>query len=66
MASLKYDIHAKALYVKIRNGKVAQTEPLSDGIFLDLDAKGKPVGVEFILPKDLPRETVRKISMATV
>ena len=64
MASLKYDNRANAFYVKIRKGKVAQTEPLSDSIFLDLDAKGKLIGMEVILPKDLPQETARKISTA--
>jgi uncharacterized protein YuzE len=65
LASLKYDTRANAFYVKIRKGKVAQTEPISDSIFLDLDAKGKLVGVEVILPKDLPQETAKKLSVAT-
>jgi uncharacterized protein YuzE len=65
LASLKYDDRAKAFYVKIREGKIAQTEPVSDSIFLDLDDGGKLVGMEVILPKDLPQETVRKIETAT-
>ena len=50
--------------MKIRKGKVTQTEPLSDCIFLDLDAKGKLVGMEVILHKDLPEDMTRKISAA--
>ncbi len=65
MVSLKFDTTAKAFYVRIRRGKVAQTEPLSDSIFLDLDADGRLVGMEVRLPRDLPQETVRKITTAT-
>jgi uncharacterized protein YuzE len=65
LVSLKYDDAAKAFYVKIHKGKIAQTEPLSDNVFLDLDASGKLIGMEVILPKDLPKETVKKITAAT-
>ena len=65
MASLKYDRSAKAVYVRIRRGRVAQTEPLNDSVFLDLNANGRLLGIEVILPKDLPEETIRKVAAAT-
>ncbi len=65
MVSFKYDTTDNAFYVRIRRGKVAQTEPLSDSIFLGLDADGRLVGMEVLLPRDLPQETVRKITTAT-
>ena len=64
MASLKYDTSAKALYVGVRRGKVVRTEPLNDSVFVDLDETGRLVGIEVILPKDLPAEMVRKIAAA--
>ncbi len=64
MASLKYDAPAKALYVRIRTGKVAETEPLNDSVFIDLDRAGRLVGIEVILPKELPAEVVKKIIAA--
>lgn len=65
MASLECDATAKAFYVRVRSGKVAETEVVSDSVFLDLDAEGKLLGMEVVLPKDLPQEIVRKITSAT-
>ncbi len=64
MASLKYDATTKALYVRIRSGTVAETEPLNDSLFMDLDDAGRLVGIEVILPKELPAEVVKKITAA--
>ena len=64
MASVTYDESAKALYVRVRKGKVAKTEPINDSVFLDLDTKENLVGIEVILPGDLPPETLRKLAVA--
>ena len=64
MASLKYDPSSKALYVRIRAGKVTETEPLNDSVFMDLDGAGRLVGIEVILPKELPAEVAKKIVAA--
>ncbi len=64
MASLKYDPSSKALYVKIREGKVAETEPLNDSVFMDLDRAGRLVGIEVILPKELSAEISKKLTAA--
>ncbi len=64
MASLKYDPSSKALYVKIREGKVAETEPLNDSVFMDLDRAGRLVGIEVILSKELSAEISKKLVAA--
>lgn len=64
MASLRYDAAAKTIYVRVRAGKVAETEPINDSIFMDLDRTGRLVGIEVILPQELPAEVVRKITAA--
>jgi len=64
LASLKYDPSSKALYVRIRAGKVAETEPLNDSVFMDLDGAGRLVGIEVILPKELPPEVAQKLVAA--
>jgi uncharacterized protein YuzE len=64
LASLKYDPSSKALYVRIRAGKVAETEPLNDSVFMDLDRAGRLVGIEVILPKELSAEVTKKIVAA--
>ncbi len=50
--------------MKIREGKVAETEPLNDSVFMDLDKAGQLVGIEVILPKELPAEISRKLIAA--
>lgn len=62
MASLQYDNRANALYLKIAEGNVRLTEPLSDSVFIDLGKKGELLGIEFILPKDIPKKTIKKIA----
>ena len=56
LASLEFDSEANAMYLKLRKGKVASTEPLTDSIFADLDEKKKILGLEFLLPPTLKKE----------
>jgi len=65
LASLKYDERAKALYLKLSDSKIVETEPVSDSIFFDIAEDGSLVGVEVILPKDMPEERVKKLVMHT-
>ncbi len=62
MASLRYDSKANALYLRVGEGNVNLTEPLSDSVFIDLGKKGELLGIEFILPKDVPKKTISKIA----
>ncbi len=52
------------LYVRIRAGKVAETEPLNDSVFMDLDRAGRLVAIEVILPKELSAEVAKKLTAA--
>jgi len=65
LASLKYDERAKALYLKLSDSKIIETEPVSDSVFFDIAEDGSLVGVEVILPKDMPEERVKKLVMHT-
>jgi len=65
LVSLKYDKHAKALYLKLSDSKIVETEPVNDSIFFDIAKDGRLVGVEVILPKDMPKEMVKKLVMHT-
>ena len=64
MVSLRFDSKANALYMKIAEGRVSETEPLNDGVFIDLDEGGKILGIEIILPKNLSKKMVEKIAQA--
>lgn len=45
---MNYDPKADALYIKLRNTKIQESDELADGIIVDFDASGKPVGIEFL------------------
>ncbi len=45
---IKYDPTAKAAYLKLKKGKVAQTIKIKDSLIIDLDKKGGVLGVELL------------------
>lgn len=46
---IKHDIAAGAVYMKLRNGEVADTIEVSDAdAYVDLDADGRVLGIEFL------------------
>ncbi len=61
MVSVEFDPKANAIYIKIKEGKVEVSEPLSDDIIVDLDEKGDVLGIEVLLPKS---EIVKKLSLS--
>ncbi len=50
--------------MRIRAGKVTETEPLNDSVFMDLDKSGRLLGIEVILPKELSPEVAKKLTAA--
>ena len=50
MASLEYDSSSNALYIRLKRGKVAESEPISDNLILDLNKRGEIIGVEVLGP----------------
>jgi uncharacterized protein YuzE len=41
------DQEVNALYIKVGPGTVARTIVLTDTVYVDVDAEGMPVGIEF-------------------
>ena len=44
----EFDREADALYIRLREGRVARTIELDEGVYADLDAEKHPLGLEFI------------------
>jgi uncharacterized protein YuzE len=61
MASLEFDDQVNALYLRLRKGKVASSEPLADNIAIDLDDKGKVLGLELLLPERMKKDVKAQI-----
>ena len=56
MVSLEYDPSCHALYIRLKKGKVVESEPLSDNLIVDLDPEGEILGIELLAEKvDLSR-----------
>ena len=50
MALLEYDSSCNALYIRLKRGKVEESEPISDNVILDLSKKGEILGIEVLGP----------------
>ncbi len=68
MASLEFDPKVNAMYIRLKEGKVSESEPLADNIVVDLDEKGEVVGIEVLLPKldERQREFVARALKAKI
>ena len=51
MVSLEFDPEVNAMFIRFKNGKVVETEPLADNVIVDLDENGEVLGIEILLPK---------------
>lgn len=50
--ALEYSPDGHLLYVHLREGEVAETAEVGPDIYADLDADGRPIGVEFLNADD--------------
>ncbi len=55
MVSVEFDPEVNAMFIRFKEGKVAESEPLAENIIVDLDEDGEVLGIEILLPK-LERE----------
>ena len=62
MASLEFDDEVNALYLKLRRGKVASSEPLAENVILDLDDKEKVIGLELLLPRTVSEKVTAQFA----
>jgi uncharacterized protein YuzE len=44
----RFDEDANALYIALHEGRVARTIEITDMVYVDVDASGTPLGVEFV------------------
>jgi uncharacterized protein YuzE len=61
---IKYDKQANALYITLSNGQIKRTIKSGENMLVDMDSKGRVVGVEFydisksVSPKNLQNVSV--------
>ena len=49
---MTYDPEVDALYIELRDVPIAESVDLEEGVTLDVDAEGKPVGLEILGARD--------------
>lgn len=49
---VRYDATADAMYLRLRDGAVADTVEGEEMVYVDIDAEGRPLGIEFAVASD--------------
>ena len=64
---LQIDRKADALYLRLDDSKIVESEEVSPGVVLDFSAEGKVVGIEMLhLSKRTPNLDLEDIQLQTV
>lgn len=50
---IKYDKEADVIYLRFREGKIAESDEIKEGMIVDYDAKGRPLAIEILNAKDV-------------
>jgi len=50
---VRYDNEADVLYLRFREGKIAESDEIKNGLIIDYDAKGRPVAIEILNAKEI-------------
>ena len=61
---IEYDQQADAMYIRLRAGKVAESDEVRPGVVLDFDSSGQVLGIEMIDVSertDNPRELAMEL-----
>ena len=61
---IEYDPKADAIYIRLKVGKVAESDEVRPGVVFDFDADGKVLGIEMLdvsLRTDNPRELAMEL-----
>ena len=60
---INFDQQADAIYIKFGSGKVAKTLEIEEDLYVDLDRKGKYLGIEILdASRKIPTKEFSKIN----
>ena len=64
---VSFDEHADALYVRLDESAVAESEEVRPGVVLDLDSRGEVVGIEILrVGERLPTAELKRLEFDLV
>ena len=50
---IKFDKEANAIYIKFKEGKIAESDEIKDGVIIDYDSEGNPLAIEILNAKNI-------------
>ena len=50
---IKFDKEANVIYVRFKEGKIAESDEIKDGLIIDYDEEGNPLAIEILNAKDI-------------
>jgi len=50
---IRYDQEADAIYLRFREGKIAESDEIKSGLIIDYDIKGRPLAIEILHAKEI-------------
>jgi len=53
---IKFDKEANVIYVRFKEGKIAESDEIKDGLIIDYDEEGNPLAIEILNAKDIISE----------
>ena len=54
MIRFRYDAEVDALYLELHEGPAAETIEITEALYVDLDATGRPIGIDWLDPSGFP------------
>lgn len=59
---IQYDKKADAMYIYLREGKIAKTIKINNRVFVDVDKKGNVIGIEMLdVSHQIPKKEIGKV-----
>lgn len=50
---IKFDEEADVVYIRFKEGKIAESDEIKEGLIVDYDEKGNPIAIEILNAKNI-------------
>jgi len=59
---MSWDPIARAAYIKLAQGRVSETKEEGPGVYVDIGAKGKLLGLEILNPRNIQLTVMKRLA----
>jgi len=50
---VRYDAETDVVYIRFREGEIAESDEIKEGVIIDYDSEGKPLAIELLDAKEI-------------